>query len=146
MKNIIPFLLSLLLLAPGCSTPGGLSPATIEIAAAITADAAALVLQKNPKAVPALRSVSAGLALVLTTESLTQAQVTAFVSTLSKDAALSPAEQLLLGRAVQRVHSILTAHFATPDLNIADPRVRAALERIKLGIDDTLALYAALNA
>ena len=139
---------SALLFASGCASTGGTpaaNQASLELAIGVASDAAALVLQKNPKAVPALRATSAGIGAVLTQGTLTPAQVKAFVDKLGQDADLSPAERLVIGRAVQRVHGILVIYFATPDLNIADPRVRSALEKVKQSIDDTLALYEVLG-
>lgn len=131
----------------GCSTTAGTNTnaATVELAIGVASDAAALVLQKNPKAVPALRAVSVGIGTVLTQSTLTPEQVKAFVDRVGHDADLSPAERLVIGRAVQRVHGILVVYFATPELNIADPRVRSALEKVKHSIDDTLALYDVLR-
>lgn len=152
-KSVILFILASVLaglaalFGAGCASTGGAAanPATIELAIGVASDAAALVLQKNPKAVPALRATSAGIGAVLTQGTLTPAQVKAFVDKLGQDADLSPAERLVIGRAVQRVHGILVVYFATPDLNIADPRVRSALEKVKQSIDDTLALYEVLG-
>lgn len=147
-KSIVLFAIGALLAGlaslctSGCVTTGGTNAnaATVELAIGVASDAAALVLQKNQKAVPALRAVSAGIETVLTQGTLTPEQVKAFVDKIGQDADLSPAERLVIGRAVQRVHGILTVCFATPDLNIADPRVRSALEKVKRSIDDTLAL------
>jgi hypothetical protein len=144
---ILPIVFALSL--PGCASTGAKSSpanqASLELAIGVASDAAALVLQKNPKAVPALRATSAGIGVVLTQATLTPEQVKAFVDKLGQDADLSPAERLVIGRAVQRVHGILVVYFATPNLNIADPRVRSALEKVKQSIDDTLALYEVLK-
>lgn len=135
------------LLFSGCASTGSkINPVTLELAVGVASDAAALVLQKNPKAAPVLRSLSAGLDAVLTKKTLTPEEVKAFVAQITKDANLTPAEQLLIGRAVQRTHGILIGYFGTPDLNIEDPQVRAALERIRTAINDTLALYDVLKA
>lgn len=153
VKSLVLFVLGSLLAglaalcSSGCATTGGTNAnaATVELAIGVASDAAALVLQKNPKAIPALRATSAGIGAVLTQGTLTPAQVKAFVDKLGRDAHLSPAERLVIGRAVQRVHGILIVYFATPDLNIGDPRVRSALEKVKQSIDDTLALYEVLG-
>lgn len=138
---------AILIAGTGCTTASkpAANAATIELAIGVASDAAALVLQKNPKATPVLRSVSSGITAVLTESSLTPARVKAFVDVLGKDANLTPAERIVIGRAVQRVHGILIAYFGTPDLNIADPRVRSALEKVKQSIDDTLALAEVLG-
>lgn len=131
----------------GCASTGSkINPATLELAVGVASDASALVLQKNPKAAPVLRSLSAGLDAVLTKKTLTPEEVKAFVILITQDANLTPAEQLLIGRAVQRTHGILITYFGTPELNIENPQVRAALERIRTAINDTLALYDVLKA
>lgn len=137
-----------LLVLPACQTTGSgpSSAVQLELAVGVASDAAALVLQKNPKAVPVLRSISAGIDSVLTTESLSPEKVKAFVDKIGKDSNLSPAERLIIGRAIQRVHGVLVVYFNTPDLSISDPRVRAALTKIKQSIDDTLALHAVLES
>lgn len=153
-KSIILFVVGTLvaglvsLCSSGCATALGTNTnaAGLDLAIGVASDAAALVLQKNQKAVPALRAVSAGIGTVLTQGTLTPEQVKAFVDKIGQDADLTPAERLVIGRAVQRVHGILVAYFATPDLNIGDPRVRSALEKVKQSIDDTLALYEVLQA
>lgn len=147
MKNILSFIVIVCLLAfTGCATNGGrINSVTLELAVGVASDAAALVLQKNSKAVPAVRTISESIGAVLTTQSLSPQRVKQFVDLVGKDANLNPAERLILGRAVQRVHGILVAHFGTVDLNIQDPKVREALEKIKKGVDDTLALYDVLK-
>lgn len=150
MKKLLALTLAALalLFSAGCQTAGTSqnSAVTLELAVGVASDAAALVLQKNPKAVPVLRSISAGIDSVLTTESLSPEKVKAFVDQIGKDSSLSPAERLIIGRAIQRVHGVLTVYFNTPDLNIVDPRVRSALTKIKQSIDDTLALHAVLQS
>jgi hypothetical protein len=140
-KYILALLVSVSLAFTGCtSTPG-----QADLIAGVASDAAALVLQKNPKAVPTLRAVSAGIDAVLTQNSLTPERVKTFVDLIGKDANLDPDTRFLIGRLVLRTHGALVAKFGTPDLNILDPEVRAALTRVKVALDDTLALYDVLK-
>lgn len=140
-KYILALLLPIVLAFSGCAT----APGQLDFITAVASDGAALVLRKNPKAVPTMRTVSAGIGAVLTQNSLTQERVDAFVNLLTKDANLDEDTKFLIGRLVVRTHGALVAKFGTPDLNIQDPEVRAALTRVKVALDDTLALYDVLK-
>jgi hypothetical protein len=140
-KYILTLLAAVALALSGCAT----GPGQADLIAGIASDGAALVLQKNPQAVPVLRTVSSGIGAVLTQKSLTPEQVKTFVDLISKDANLTSDERFLVGRLVLRVHGALVAKFGTADLNIEDPRVREALTRVKVALDDTLALYDVLK-
>lgn len=156
MKYVIQFrlvaifaILLALITLPGCATGGGGSnsarnEATLNLAIGVASDAAVLVLQKNPKAIPVLKSVSLGIDTVLTGQSLTPQQVKSFVDALDKGANLTPPERVVIGRAIQRVHELLTGYFGTSTLDVTNPQVRAALVKIQRAIDDTLALNAVL--
>jgi hypothetical protein len=125
----------------GCaSTPN------TDLLTGILSDAAAIVLTKNQKAVPIVRSLSAGLELALTKEAITPAQIKAFIEQLDQNGNLTTGERLLLGRGIQRTQKRLTAVLGTPDINVKDPRVRGILEEIKRNLDETLALHDALKA
>lgn len=144
--------LALALLLSGCVSTGT-TPKTAPLVTASDVDdivdlasaGVVLVLQKNPKAVPVLRTASAGIDTVLTENSLTPERVNAFVRLVSKDVNLSPEERFLVQQLVLTVHKRLVRQFGAPDLNIANPAVRAQLERVKKAIDDTLASYSGLT-
>lgn len=126
----------------GCaSTPG-----SVDVAVGLASDGAALVLQKNPKAVPALRLVSSGIDTVLSRGSLTPEQLKAFVEVIDKQAKLSPEDRFLIGRLIQRVHEALVVKYGAADIEATSPEVRATLIKIKKAIDDTLALHAVLQS
>lgn len=128
----------------GCATTGinaKLDPVTTELLIGVATDGAGFILQKNANAVPPLRALSAGIGAVVTQGSLTDKQVEAFISKITKDSDLTAEEQFFLNRLVIRVHRLLVAKFGTPDLNITNPAVKADLERLKLAIDEMLAAY-----
>lgn len=146
LLTLVAFSIGLFL--SGCATTSQTvtSQVSVGIAVDLASFAAVEVLEKNPKAVPALRSISAGIDTVITQGSVSPAQVAAFVQKIDKDGSLSPIERLIIGRAIQRVHQALVQSTGVPDLNITNPKVRDALERVKKGIDDTLALYDVVSA
>jgi hypothetical protein len=151
MKHIIALTIAAvaLLILPACQTAGGnarTSAVGLEVALSTASEVSAFVLQKNPKALPVVVSISEGIGAVLAEESLTSERVGLFVAKVTKNAKLTKEERLYITLSVQKIHGILTAYFGTPDLNISDPKVRAALENVKRRVDAALALHAVLES
>lgn len=141
--NLIIVTVCAVLFVPGCAN---LSPADSELLTGIVSDAAGIVLSKNQKAVPVLKSLSLGIEAALTSGTLPPEKVKAFIETLDKDSRLTPGERLLLARAIQRTQRRLAAVIGSPDVDVTNPKVRSILTEIKRNLDEILELSEAFKA
>lgn len=139
MKTFAILILSVCsILFAGCaSTPN--QQAAVDLAIGVGTDAASIVIRRNPAAVVTLRAISLGIDSVLSTGVLSQAQVDAFVAGLDRNNHLTADDRFIIGRAVRRIHQALVVYGGCPDLNIGDPKIRAALERVKAAINEVTA-------
>lgn len=129
-KHLFLLFAAFALLLPGCaSTPN--QQAALDLAIDIAIDAAAIVLRRNPEAAPVLQAVSLGIDAILTKGSLTQAQVDDFVAGLDRGKRLKGDDAFIIGRAIKRAHQALVVYGCAPDIDVANPKVREALVRVR---------------
>lgn len=138
MKNYALLLLSAVaLLFTGCASNPN-QQAAVDLAIGVASDAATIVVRRNPEARAVLSTLSLAIDGALTAGALTQGDVEAFVARIDKNNHLTADDRFLIGSAIRRVHQALVVYGGAPDLNIGDPKIKAALVRVQTALTEIL--------